>query len=294
MDAQQSESGQTNADPLARIVPYRPERYGLSDRDFDDARIIDVRLAMNRDESGRFAFSPEQTMLGDEQRHLRDADGNPVSNAEVALVIVDEAILELFPEDEALARWIRKAQDQVAYQGLPARICWLGYGERQRAGLAFNELVRGGALSAPIVIGRDHLDSGSVASPNRETEGMKDGSDAIADWPILNALLNTASGAAWVAVHHGGIDHFRLEHGYGFFQHLRLAGSRRGGVVAVRCACRGDQRQRDEQQENEPRSFHDGLLPSPAQEDRRPYARPSEPYSRSFGRSRRCGPTTSR
>jgi urocanate hydratase len=116
----------------------------------------------------------------------------------------DRAILELFPEDAALHRWITKAQAQVAYQGLPARICWLGYGERDRAGLAFNELVRRGEVGAPIVIGRDHLDAGSVASPNRETEGMRDGSDAIGDWPILNALLNTASGATWVSFHHGG------------------------------------------------------------------------------------------
>jgi urocanate hydratase len=116
----------------------------------------------------------------------------------------DRAVLELFPEDEALRRWIRMAGERVKFQGLPARICWLGYGERARFGLALNELVRKGEISAPIVIGRDHLDSGSVASPNRETEGMRDGSDAIADWPILNALLNTAAGAGWVSVHHGG------------------------------------------------------------------------------------------
>jgi urocanate hydratase len=116
----------------------------------------------------------------------------------------DRAILELFPEDQALRRWITKAEAQIAYQGLPARICWLGYGERDKAGLAFNELVRRGEVSAPIVIGRDHLDAGSVASPNRETEAMRDGSDAIGDWPILNALLNTAAGATWVSVHHGG------------------------------------------------------------------------------------------
>jgi urocanate hydratase len=116
----------------------------------------------------------------------------------------DEAILELFPEDEHLARWIKMAQEQVEFQGLPARICWLGYGERAKAGLKFNELVAGGKVSAPIVIGRDHLDSGSVASPNRETEGMRDGSDAIADWPILNALINAVSGATWVSYHHGG------------------------------------------------------------------------------------------
>ncbi len=116
----------------------------------------------------------------------------------------DEAILEAFPEDEHLRRWIRMAQKKVKFQGLPARICWLGYGERARAGLIFNDLVARGEVSAPIVIGRDHLDAGSVASPNRETEEMRDGSDAIADWPILNALLNAVGGATWVAFHHGG------------------------------------------------------------------------------------------
>jgi urocanate hydratase len=116
----------------------------------------------------------------------------------------DAAILELFPDDERLHRWIEMASERVAFQGLPARICWLGYGERHKAGLAFNELVASGEISAPIVIGRDHLDSGSVASPYRETEGMIDGSDAIADWPVLNALLNTAAGAHWVSFHHGG------------------------------------------------------------------------------------------
>jgi urocanate hydratase len=120
------------------------------------------------------------------------------------LYATDEAILELFPEDVHLQRWIRMAQEQIEFQGLPARICWLGYGERAKAGLKFNELVASGKVSAPIVIGRDHLDSGSVASPNRETEGMLDGSDAIADWPLLNALLNTAAGATWVSLHHGG------------------------------------------------------------------------------------------
>jgi urocanate hydratase len=116
----------------------------------------------------------------------------------------DEAVLDTFPQDEALARWIRLAREKVHFQGLPARICWLGYGERAKMGLRFNEMVRRGVLKAPIVIGRDHLDAGSVASPNRETEAMKDGSDAIADWPILNALVNTACGAGWVSVHHGG------------------------------------------------------------------------------------------
>ncbi|HVH99437.1 MAG TPA: urocanate hydratase [Enhygromyxa sp.] len=125
--------------------------------------------------------------------------GNPQDIAKT-----DRAILELFPEDAHLRRWIEMAGEQVAWQGLPARICWLGYGERERAGLRFNEMVANGELEAPVVIGRDHLDCGSVASPNRETEAMKDGSDAIADWPILNALINTAAGASWVSVHHGG------------------------------------------------------------------------------------------
>jgi urocanate hydratase len=116
----------------------------------------------------------------------------------------DQAVLDTFPGDESLARWIKLAQEKVQFQGLPARICWLGYGERAKLGLRFNEMVRRGELKAPIVIGRDHLDAGSVASPNRETEGMKDGSDAIADWPVLNALINTACGAGWVSVHHGG------------------------------------------------------------------------------------------
>ncbi len=116
----------------------------------------------------------------------------------------DRAVLELFPEKESLRRWIQMAQQRVAFQGLPARICWLGYGERARAGLAFNELVRKGEVKGPIVIGRDHLDCGSVASPNRETEAMKDGSDAVADWPILNALVNAVNGASWVSFHHGG------------------------------------------------------------------------------------------
>jgi urocanate hydratase len=116
----------------------------------------------------------------------------------------DRAVAELFPQNERLHRWLEMAEERVSFQGLPARICWLGYGERAKAGLRFNEMVEGGELSAPIVIGRDHLDSGSVASPYRETEAMKDGSDAIADWPILNALVNTAAGAHWVSVHHGG------------------------------------------------------------------------------------------
>ncbi|HEY8132884.1 MAG TPA: urocanate hydratase [Thermoanaerobaculia bacterium] len=120
------------------------------------------------------------------------------------LYVTDEELLRLFPDDQALHRWIRMAQKRVEFQGLPARICWLGYGERAKAGLLFNRLVAEKKVKAPIVIGRDHLDAGSVASPNRETEGMKDGSDAIADWPLLNALLNAVAGATWVSVHHGG------------------------------------------------------------------------------------------
>lgn len=120
------------------------------------------------------------------------------------IAATDRAILELFGDDEHLSRWIRMAGERVAFQGLPARICWLGYGERHRAGLRFNEMVASGELKAPVVLGRDHLDTGSVASPYRETEGMADGSDAIADWPLLNALTNTASGASWVSIHHGG------------------------------------------------------------------------------------------
>jgi urocanate hydratase len=140
----------------------------------------------------------------------------------------DRAILELFPEDASLARWITLAEERVPFQGLPARICWLGYGERARAGLAFNELVRTGEVAAPIVIGRDHLDSGSVASPNRETEAMRDGSDAVADWPLLNALVNTAAGATWVSIHHGG------GVGIGYSQHAGMVVVADGTELAAR------------------------------------------------------------
>ena len=128
----------------------------------------------------------------------------PLSGDPADIAATDQKVLDLFPENDLLRRWITKAQDKVAFQGLPARICWLGYGERDKAGVAFNDLVASGAVKAPLVIGRDHLDSGSVASPYRETEAMIDGSDAIADWPLLNALVNTASGASWVSIHHGG------------------------------------------------------------------------------------------
>ena len=132
----------------------------------------------------------------------------------------DAKVKEMIPDDPHLHRWLDMARERIQFQGLPARICWVGLGQRHRLGLAFNEMVKRGELKAPIVIGRDHLDSGSVASPNRETEAMKDGSDAVADWPLLNALLNTASGATWVSIHHGG------GVGIGYSQH--------SGVVSVR------------------------------------------------------------
>ncbi|MGH8133367.1 MAG: urocanate hydratase, partial [Steroidobacteraceae bacterium] len=128
----------------------------------------------------------------------------------------DAKVRELLPRDEHLHHWLDMARERIQFQGLPARICWVGLGDRHRLGLAFNEMVAVGALKAPIVIGRDHLDSGSVASPNRETEAMRDGSDAVADWPLLNALLNTASGATWVSIHHGG------GVGMGYSQHAGL------------------------------------------------------------------------
>jgi urocanate hydratase len=120
------------------------------------------------------------------------------------IAVTDEVIMQMFPENKGMIRWMKIAKEKIAFQGLPARICWLGQGEREKAGLAFNQLVKEGKVKAPIVIGRDHLDTGSVASPNRETEAMLDGSDAVADWPILNALVNTAGGASWVSLHHGG------------------------------------------------------------------------------------------
>ncbi|MGZ5488225.1 MAG: urocanate hydratase, partial [Candidatus Aminicenantales bacterium] len=140
----------------------------------------------------------------------------------------DEAVLKEFPEDEALARWIRKARSQVKFQGLPSRICWLGYGERARFGAVINRLVKTGKIAAPVVIGRDHLDTGSVASPNRETEAMADGSDAVADWPLLNALVNTAAGATWVSIHHGGGT------GIGYSQHAGMVVVADGTELAAR------------------------------------------------------------
>jgi urocanate hydratase len=127
-----------------------------------------------------------------------------LSGDENDIAVTDEVMMNLFPENEGMIRWMKMAKEKIAFQGLPARICWIGQGDREKAGLAFNELVRTGKVKAPIVIGRDHLDTGSVASPNRETEAMLDGSDAVADWPVLNALVNTAGGASWVSLHHGG------------------------------------------------------------------------------------------
>ena len=142
----------------------------------------------------------------------------------------DQRVKELIPDDKHLHTWLDMARERIAFQGLPARICWVGLGQRHRLGLAFNEMVANGEVGAPIVIGRDHLDSGSVASPNRETEAMKDGSDAVSDWPLLNALLNTASGATWVSLHHGG------GVGMGFSQHAGMVDRRRrhagGGEAA--------------------------------------------------------------
>jgi len=140
----------------------------------------------------------------------------------------DAKIKELFPENKPVHRWLDMARERIAFQGLPARICWLGLGERHRAGLAFNEMVRNGELKAPIVIGRDHLDTGSVASPNRETESMRDGTDAVSDWPLLNALLNTAGGASWVSLHHGG------GVGMGYSQHAGMVIVADGSDAAAR------------------------------------------------------------
>ncbi|MEE2720262.1 MAG: urocanate hydratase, partial [Pseudomonadota bacterium] len=140
----------------------------------------------------------------------------------------DEKVKELIPDDPQLHNWLDLAREKIKFQGLPARICWLGLGQRHRVGLAFNELVRSGEVSAPLVVGRDHMDSGSVASPNRETEGMQDGSDAVADWPLLNAMLNTASGATWVSIHHGG------GVGIGYSQHAGMVALADGTDDAAR------------------------------------------------------------
>ena len=201
-----------------------PDRYI---REALESIVVHVQAMIDAQERGAVVFDYGNNIRGQaEQGGLRNAFAFPgfvpafirpmfcigkgpfrwiaLSGKKEDIYRTDDLVLELFPENESLRRWITLARERVAFQGLPARICWLAYGERERFGLALNDLVAKGELSAPIVIGRDHLDSGSVASPFRETESMKDGSDAIADWPILNALLNTACGAAWVSVHHGG------------------------------------------------------------------------------------------
>jgi urocanate hydratase len=201
-----------------------PDRYI---REALESIVVHVQAMIDAQERGAVVFDYGNNIRGQaEQGGLRNAFAFPgfvpafirpmfcigkgpfrwiaLSGKKEDIYRTDDLVLELFPENESLRRWITMARERVAFQGLPARICWLAYGERERFGLALNDLVAKGELSAPIVIGRDHLDSGSVASPFRETESMKDGSDAIADWPILNALLNTACGAAWVSVHHGG------------------------------------------------------------------------------------------
>lgn len=229
---------QTSAhDPL---VGYFPEGYDVESADrlrkTDPKRYIDesyntmvhhVKLMLEFQTKGSIVFDYGNNLRGRAlERGLKNAFDFPgfvpafirpqfcqgrgpfrwvaLSGKPEDIYATDKKILELFPDDEGLKRWITMAQERIEFQGLPARICWLGQGEREKAGLAFNEMVKNGEVSAPIVIGRDHLDTGSVASPNRETEAMLDGSDAIADWPVLNALINTAGGASWVSLHHGG------------------------------------------------------------------------------------------
>ena len=144
----------------------------------------------------------------------------------------DKALMDAFPENERLIKWLKGAREKITFQGLPSRICWLGMGERKKAGLIFNDLVRSGKVSSPIVIGRDHLDCGSVASPNRETEGMRDGTDAVSDWPLLNLMVNTAGGATWVSFHHGG------GVGMGYSQHAGMVILADGTERAERCLSR--------------------------------------------------------
>lgn len=202
-----------------------PEKY---DNEVLDSMVVHVQAILDLQKKGAICFDYGNNLRGQvaDHRNMPEAFDFPgfvpayirplfcrgagpfrwaaLSGNPADIKATDDAILELFPEKESLHRWIQKAQKQIHFQGLPARICWLEYGERAEAGLKFNWLVKKGKVDAPIVIGRDHLDAGSVASPNRETEAMKDGSDAIADWPLLNAMLNTACGASWVSIHHGG------------------------------------------------------------------------------------------
>lgn len=229
---------QTSAhDPLVGYMPHTLDNAAANDlREKDpekyislsyDSMKLHVELMIALQKSGSIVFDYGNNLRARAQEHgLKNAFDFPgfvpayirplfcegkgpfrwaaLSGDPEDIAITDALILELFPENKSLIRWMKMAKERIAFQGLPARICWLGQGEREKAGLAFNELVRTGKVKAPIVIGRDHLDTGSVASPNRETEAMLDGSDAVADWPILNALINTAGGASWVSLHHGG------------------------------------------------------------------------------------------
>jgi urocanate hydratase len=212
-------------DEADRLRESDPEKY---DNEVLDSMVVHVQAILDLKAKGAICFDYGNNLRGQvaDHRGMRQAFDYPgfvpayirplfckgagpfrwaaLSGNPADIHTTDRAILELFPEKEALHRWIHKAQEKVHFQGLPSRICWLEYGERAEAGLKFNWLVKNGKVDAPIVIGRDHLDTGSVASPNRETEAMKDGSDAIADWPLLNAMLNTACGASWVSIHHGG------------------------------------------------------------------------------------------
>jgi len=233
----------------ARLRASDPETY---DNKVLDSMVVHVRAILEMKSRGAVCFDYGNNLRGQvaDHRNMPEAFDFPgfvpayirplfcrgagpfrwaaLSGDPEDIRVTDEAILELFPEKAALRRWIEKAQRQISFQGLPARICWLEYGERAKAGLKFNELVREGKVKAPIVIGRDHLDTGSVASPNRETESMKDGSDAIADWPLLNALLNTACGASWVSIHHGG------GVGIGYSQHAGMVCVADGSEMADR------------------------------------------------------------
>jgi urocanate hydratase len=202
-----------------------PENY---EKDVLDSMVVHVQTMLDMQKRGAVTFDYGNNLRGQvaDRRNMKEAFDFPgfvpayirplfckgsgpfrwaaLSGDPQDIATTDKAILETFPEKEALRRWIHQAQEKIHFQGLPSRICWLEYGERAEMGEKFNWLVKKGKVKAPIVIGRDHLDTGSVASPNRETEAMKDGSDAIADWPLLNAMLNTASGASWVSLHHGG------------------------------------------------------------------------------------------
>ncbi len=229
---------QTSAhDPLIGYIPHTLDNHAanvLREKNPDtyialayDSMKLHVELMIELQKAGSITFDYGNNLRARAQEHgLKNAFDFPgfvpayirplfcegkgpfrwaaLSGDPADIAVTDELIMQLFPENKSMLRWMKMAKERIAFQGLPARICWLGQGEREKAGLAFNELVKTGKVKAPIVIGRDHLDTGSVASPNRETEAMLDGSDAVADWPILNALVNTAGGASWVSLHHGG------------------------------------------------------------------------------------------